>query len=217
MNPERIGVPVILSAQFGEENITSRPGAAQIERNGQLCLIPDSTGRSCGIGDAVRAFAARYDDDGVRSGFAETREDQIDMQQGRGKIERRFGRLLFGSAIGSIVSEIERSIDNGGCLLAGRWIRGGGILAIPVFRNDKPNDEACSAQNCDGSQTRRSRTANGNRRAKLEQGWQAMVTGRHMLHAGIGEREGARSCRIFAQEGSSGHSGVRALRGCRCV
>ena len=122
LNPERIGVPVILSTQFGEENITSRFGAAQIERDGQLCLITDKAGIPGGIGDAVRAFATRYDDDGVRSGFAEARKDQIDMEQGRGKIEWRFGRLLFCSAKGSVVGEIEGSIDSGGCLLAGRGI-----------------------------------------------------------------------------------------------
>ena len=33
-----------------------------------------------GIRDTVRTFATRHDDDGVRSGFAETGKDQIDMQ-----------------------------------------------------------------------------------------------------------------------------------------
>jgi len=113
LNPERIGVPIILSAQFGEENITSRFCAAQIERYGQLRLIAYNRGISSGIGDAVRAFAARYYDDGVRSGFAEARKDKIDVQQGRWKIERRFGLLLFGSSKGSIVGEIERSIHDG--------------------------------------------------------------------------------------------------------
>ena len=140
LNPERIGVPVILSTQFGEENITSGLGAAQIERYGQLCLIADSRRVPSGIGDAVRAFPTRYDDDGVRSGFAETREDQIDVQQGRWKVKWRFWRLLFGSAKSSIVGEIECPIDNGRCLLTGRWIRGERTLAIPVFRNDKPNN-----------------------------------------------------------------------------
>lgn len=31
---ERIGVPVILSVQFGEEDVISRPDAAQIQRYG---------------------------------------------------------------------------------------------------------------------------------------------------------------------------------------
>ena len=82
MDLQRIGVPVILSAQSNEEDITSSPGAAQIERYGQLGLIADSTGDPRAIGDAVAAFAARYDDDGVRSGLAEAREDQVDVQQG---------------------------------------------------------------------------------------------------------------------------------------
>ena len=86
LNPERIRVPVILSAQLGEENIAPRFGAAQIECDGQLCLSACGACRSCRIGDAVRTFATRYDDDGVRSGFAETRKDQIDMQQGCGEI-----------------------------------------------------------------------------------------------------------------------------------
>jgi len=113
LNPQWIRVPIILSAQLGEENITSGFGAAQIESDGQLCLIADKAGIPGGIGDAVRAFATRYDDDGVRSGFAEARKDQIDMEQGPGKIQWRFGRLLFGSAKSSIVGEIERSIHHG--------------------------------------------------------------------------------------------------------
>src|SRR5579875_1975692 len=36
-------------------------------------------------------------------------------------IQWRFGRLLFGSAKGSVVGEIEGSIDSGGCLLAVRY------------------------------------------------------------------------------------------------
>lgn len=203
-NPERIRVPVILSAQFGEENITSRLGAAQIERNGQLCLIADSAGDPCAIGDTVRAFAARYDDDGVRSGFAEARKDHIDVQQGCGKIERRFGRLLFGTAKGSIVGEVESSIDSGGCLLTGRWVRCDGSLAIPVFCNEKPGKEAHSAEGSDGGQTRRCWPADGGGRAEVKQSWQAMAAGGHMLHAGIREREGPRFCRIFAQEGFVG-------------
>ncbi len=59
LNPERIGVPVILPAQFGEENITSGFGPAQIERYGQLRLIAGNTRRSSGKGDTIRAFAAR--------------------------------------------------------------------------------------------------------------------------------------------------------------
>jgi len=183
LNPERIGVPVILAAQFGEENITSGLGAAQIESNGQLGLIAFDIGGPCGIGDAVRAFVTRYDDDGVRSGFAETREDQIDMQQGRGKIEWRSGLLLFGSAKGSVVGEIEGSIKNGGCLLSGRWIRSDGYLTIPVFGNDKPDNQACSAQGSDSGPAGPSRSPHGNLRAKLEQSWQAMATGSHMLHS----------------------------------
>ena len=108
---------------------------AQIERDGQLGLIADNAGIASGIGNTVRAFPTRYDDDGVRSGFAEARKDQIDMQQSRGKGERRLWRLLFGSAKGSIVREIECPIDYRGCLLAGRWIRAEGTLPIPVFRN----------------------------------------------------------------------------------
>lgn len=65
LNPERIRVPVILPAQLGEENISPRPGVAQIERHGQLGLIPHKRGISSGIGDTVRAFATRYDDDGI--------------------------------------------------------------------------------------------------------------------------------------------------------
>ena len=159
LNPQRIGVPVILPAQFGKKHIASRLGAAQIERYDEFCLIACDTGVSSGIGDSARAFVTRYDDDGVRPGFAEARKDQIDMEQGRRKIEWRFWRLLFGSSKGSIVGEIERTIDSGGCLLAGRWIRGDGILVVPVFRNDKPDNETRSAQNYDGSDARRRRAA----------------------------------------------------------
>jgi hypothetical protein len=60
-----------LSVQFGEENITSRFRAAQIERYDQLRLIAYNRGISSGIGDAVCALAARDDDDGVRSGFTD--------------------------------------------------------------------------------------------------------------------------------------------------
>jgi len=181
--PQRIGVPVILSVQFGEENITSRFRVAQIERYGQFGLIADDTGIPCGIGDAVRTFAARDDDDGVRSGFAEARQDQIDVQQGRGEIEWRFGWLLLGSAEGSVIGEIEGSIDSGGRLLAGRWIRNEETLAIPVFGNDKPDNKACSAQASDDGPTCRSRTAHGNHRAELSESGQAMATGSHMLHS----------------------------------
>ncbi len=187
LNPERIGVPVILPSQLGEENITSRFGASQIERNGQFGLIAEDTGIACGIGDTVRAFATRDDDDGVWSGFAEARKNQIDVQQGRGKIERWFWRLLFGTSKGSIVGEVERSIKNGGCLLTGRWIRSEGTLAIPVFGNNKPHNKACSAEACDGGQTRRSWSPHCDCRAVFEESWEAMSTGSHMLHAGIRE------------------------------
>lgn len=155
LNPEWIGVPVILTTQLSEENITSGLGAAKIERYGQLGLIADNTGVSSGIGDAIRAFATRYDDNRVLSGFAETGKDQIDVQQCRGKVERRFWGLLFGTAKGPIVREIERSIKNGGCLLASGWIRHDRRLPIPVFGNYKPDNEASSAQRRDGSDARR--------------------------------------------------------------
>ena len=196
-----------MPTELSEENIISRFGAAQIERHGQLRLTAGNTGRSCGIGDAVRTFAARYDDDGVRSGFAEARKDQIDMQQGGGKIERRFGRLLFGSSKRSIVGEIECPIDNGGCLLTGRWIQSDGSLMVPVFGNDKTDEEAHSAQGSDGGQARRARAADGDCRAELKESGQAVTTGSHMLHAGIREGEGRRFCRIFAQEGVVGTFG----------
>ncbi len=77
------------------------------------------------------------------------------MQKGCGKIEWRLWRLLFGSAEGSIVGEVERSVKSGGCLLAGGWIRHDRRLPIPVFGNYKPDNEAGSAQRRDGSDARR--------------------------------------------------------------
>lgn len=117
LNPERIRVPVTLSALFGEENVASRPGAAQIERYRQFGLVADNSGNPGSIGDAVHAFAASYDDDGVRSGFAETRKNQIDVEQGCGKVERWFRRLLLGAAKSPVVGEIHRPVDDGGGLL----------------------------------------------------------------------------------------------------
>ena len=107
---ERIGVPVILPVQFSEQDIISRPDTVQIQRYGQLCLIADSTGDSCGIGDAAIALFVTNDHDRVRSGFAETRKDQIHMQEGCGQIDRLARRLIFCTAIRSVIGEIERPL-----------------------------------------------------------------------------------------------------------
>lgn len=85
-------------------------------------------------------------------------------------------------------------------MLIGRWIRGEGIWAIPIFRDNKPYNEARRAQHYDGSGARWHGAAYADCRAKVKKGGQAMATGSHMLNPGIGEGEGPRSCRIFAQE-----------------
>ena len=97
-----------MSVQFGEEYIISRPDAAQIQRYGQLCLIANHCGGPCCIGDAAIALFVTNNHDRVRSGLAETRENQIDMQEGRGQIERRSQWLILRAAIGSVIGEIQR-------------------------------------------------------------------------------------------------------------
>src|SRR6201998_3497545 len=108
---ERIGVPVILSVQFREENKIPEPDAAQIERNGQLRLIASHSSGPCGISDAAIALFITNDHDRVRSGFAETREDQIHMQECRGQIDRWTRRLILCTTISSVIGEVQRLIE----------------------------------------------------------------------------------------------------------
>ena len=84
----------ILSIQFSEEDVVSRPDAMQIQRYGQLCLIANYGGGRSGICDAAIALFVANDHDRVRSGFAESREDQIHMQEGRRQIDRRTRWLI---------------------------------------------------------------------------------------------------------------------------
>ena len=139
------------------------------------------------------------------------------MQQGRGKIEWRLWRLFFGSAKSSIVGEIERSIDSGRRLLSGRRIRGEGLRATPVFRNDKPGDKARGAQGRNGGGTRRTgrRTAAAERKSSSTgRQWSQEVTCRTRGS----ERGKEAGLAAYARRNeSSGQSGVLAPRGCLWV
>ena len=84
---------------------------------------------------------------------------------------------------------------------------------VPVFGNDKPDNQAGGTQDSDGGQARRCWPTDGDGRAEFKKSGQAVATGSHMLHAGIREGEGPRFCRIFAQEGVVGAFGSsRSLR-----
>ena len=108
---ERIGVPVILSIQFREKDIIPRPDSAQIQRYGQLRLIANHDSGPGGISDAAIALTVTYDHDRVRSGFAESRKDQIHMQECRGQIDRWTRWLILCTTISSVIGEVQRLIE----------------------------------------------------------------------------------------------------------